>query len=106
MAKHILTAEDGKKGGKKSKRPPSILRVLNKHLTKHPEDIESIVTTMIQEAKTGTTADRKLLVEYLDGKVTDKVEMTGADGGALETVALDPKKYSSERKKMLKKDDV
>jgi hypothetical protein len=47
----------------------------------------------------------KLAMEYIDGKVTDKVEMTGADGGALETVALDPKKYASERRKMIKGDD-
>ena len=106
MGKHVLTAEDGRKGGKKSKRPPSIVKRLVKRLQDNPKIVDDIVNTIIMEAQTGTTADRKLLMEYLDGKPVDKVELTGADGGAVETVALDPKKYAKVRKDMLQEDDV
>ena len=93
------------KAGKNSKRPPSIIKRLNKYLLDHPKEVEEIVMSMITEAKTGTTADRKLLIEYLDGKAVDRLEVTGANGGAVETVSLDPKKYAVERKKMLKSDN-
>jgi len=95
-----------KSAGKKSKRPPSIIKRLSKKLQDNPKLVDQIVDAIITEAIDGTTADRKLAIEYLDGKVVDKVEMTGADGGAIETVKLDPKKYAKARRDMIKKDDV
>jgi len=106
MAKNKLTKEQMSKGGKNSKRPPSIIAQLTKRLQDNPSDLEEIVTALIEDAKTGSHSDKELLIKYLDGKPVDKIEMTGADGGPLETVKLDPKKYVKARKDMLKEDDV
>jgi hypothetical protein len=93
--------------GKKSKRPPSIATALKKLLQEDDKlTPELLAKACIKHALDGSPAHMKLAMEYIDGKVTDKVEMTGADGGAMEIVKLDPKKYAAEREKMMKKDDV
>ena len=53
--------------------------------------------------------DTKAIEIWLDrefGKSKQTTELTGADGGAIQTVSIDPKKYAEVRKKMLKEDDV
>ena len=79
--------ERAKAAGKKSKRQPSIANALRKLLSEDDKlTPELLAKACVKHALDGSPAHMKLAMEYLDGKVTDKVEMTGKDGEALNNV--------------------
>ena len=71
---------------KKSKRGVSLVTTLKRKLENNPDIADQLMQALIEHAVDGSPAHMKLAMEYLDGKVTDKVEMTGKDGEALKTV--------------------
>lgn len=65
-------------GGKKSKRGISLKRVLKEFLQKQADDNgslspENIIKAMTLHGMKGNSAMLKLMFEYIDGKVEDKV---------------------------------
>ena len=61
--------------GKKSKRGPSIVAALKKKLKESPDVEKTIMDALILHATDGSPAHMKMILEYIDGKVPDKVEM-------------------------------
>lgn len=75
MPRHVLTREDSIKGGKSSRRGPSLVNELKKQLEESPEIVGDLMSALIKHAKEGSPAHMKMALEYLDGKVPDKVEL-------------------------------
>ena len=72
--------------GKKSKRGVSIKHAIRRALLKGDKFTSDIIAdALLTHTTKGNAAMAKLIMEYIDGKVTDKMEMTGADGQPLKT---------------------
>ena len=67
-------------GGKKSKRGVSIKSALKRMFAEGRVSQDEFVDNLAEQAKQGNGAIAKLIVECIDGKVTDKLEITGAGG--------------------------
>ena len=65
---------------------PSLLVALRKRLEAHPEEVEQIVTTLVSMARSGDLKAIEIVGDRLDGKPTQRSEITGADGGPVVNV--------------------
>ena len=74
------TSAAGRKGGKNKKGFRSLKSVMREILHSGDIDIKAYVKSQMLQAMKGNSGMARLQWEYHDGKVTDKVEMTGADG--------------------------
>ena len=80
-----FTKETARLAGQKSKRPVSIKTALKRRLQNGTITPDDVADAIIKFSTKGNAAYGKLLIEYIDGKVTDKMEMTGPDGQPLKT---------------------
>ena len=60
---------------------PSLLTALKKHLEAHPEEVDQIVTTLVSMARAGDLKAIEIVGDRLDGKPTQRSEISGPDGG-------------------------
>ena len=70
---------------KKSRRGPSLVTKLKNYLRDNPDKEKALVEALVNNALDGNPAHMKMALEYVDGKVKDQMELTGKDGGPLET---------------------
>jgi hypothetical protein len=68
-------SKEASEAGKKSKRPPSIATAIKKLLAESKElTPEILAESCIKHALKGSPQHIKLIMEYIDGKVPDKLE--------------------------------
>jgi len=60
---------------------PSLLVALKKRLEAHPEEINAIVGELIGAARAGDLKAIEIVADRLDGKPTQRSEISGPDGG-------------------------
>ena len=70
------------KDGRPKSKP--FLEAIQKHIKEHPEDVEAVIRAAFQQSKRGSVAHLRELADRVDGPVTTKQEITGADGGPIE----------------------
>lgn len=70
--------------GKKSKRGVSIKSAMKRLIKSGKVDVDKYAQSLFDNAMKGNAGIAKLISEYLDGKVTEKTELTGRDGEPLE----------------------
>lgn len=107
-----FTSDTAREAGKKSKRLP-LNRAWQDKLEKLKEGgdgtiLDDIFQTLTIEAAAGNIQAVKELLDRTYGKAVQKQEISGKDGGAIETsnVILDKKDIVKARKQMIKEDDV
>jgi hypothetical protein len=76
--------EPGKSGnpGGRPKRKP-FLEAIEKHIADHPEDVAAAIRQAFAKAKSGELPHLRELADRIDGPVTQKQEITGANGEPL-----------------------
>jgi len=62
-------------GGKKSKRGPSIKSAMKRLIESGEIDVDEIAKGMFQQALEGNGAYAKLVMEYIDGKVVQPIDL-------------------------------
>ena len=70
------TREAGRKGGKNKKGHKSLVKVMNEILASGDIDIYTFVKSQMVSSMKGNSGMARILWEYREGKVTDKMEMT------------------------------
>ncbi len=60
---------------------PSLLVALRKRLEAHPEEVDQIVNTLVDMARAGDLKAIEIVGDRLDGKPTQRSEISGPDGG-------------------------
>lgn len=84
-----------KKGGKrngagrKSKAEEMQLPILMKEVISH-EDWKQLFASILHEAKGGSFAHQRLLLEYNFGKPHQRIELEESNGGGLKTIIITP----------------
>ncbi len=74
------TREAGRKGGHASKGKVSIKSALRRALDTGTVDVDLLAKSLLLHAQDGNAGIARLVTEYIDGKVKDQMELTGADG--------------------------
>ena len=74
--------QSGNPGGRPKRKP--FLEAIEKHIAEHPEDVVAAIDKVFAKAKSGELAHLRELADRVDGPVTTKQEITGADGGPVE----------------------
>ena len=62
---------------------PSLLAALKQRLAEHPEEVDAIIDQLISMAVGGELKAIEIVGDRLDGKPTQRSEITGADGGPM-----------------------
>ena len=79
-----FTSETARAAGKKSKRGPSIITRLKEYIKNNPSEEIELVEALLRHAKDGNGKFMEMAIQYLDGKVADKHEHSGPDGGPID----------------------
>jgi hypothetical protein len=76
----------GQPGNQNAKKNKMFYDRIQKHLIQNPHKLEKIVETLVQEAQNGEPWAVKEIMDRMDGKAVQATEISGADGGLLETL--------------------
>lgn len=71
----FVKGKSGNPGGK-AKGAWSLTRAVKAHVEAHPEDAQAIVAKVIEDAKNGDVAARKMLWDRIDGAVPQRVNVS------------------------------
>ena len=74
------------KGNDNAKKKKLFYDRIRKHLVQNPQKLEKIVTTLCQAAEDGEPWAVKEIMDRVDGKAVQSTEISGLDGGILETL--------------------
>jgi hypothetical protein len=78
----------GNPGGRPKRKP--FLEEIERWMAGHPEDVTAAIKRAFASAKLGDLATLRELMDRVDGPITTKQEITGADGGPVEhTIKFD-----------------
>jgi hypothetical protein len=75
-----FTSEQAREAGKKSKRGRSLKTLLREVCENGEIDEKKFIKSLYLNAMKGNSGIAKLIMEYREGKVVDKVEHSGPDG--------------------------
>ena len=83
MAKSRTSFKPGQSGNPngRPRTEVSITSQIKKYLEEHPDDIKDIIIKLIEKSKAGEKEHLKILLERVDGKVVERHEHGGPDGG-------------------------
>lgn len=80
--KGFMPGQSGNPGGRPKHKP--FLEEIERWIIEHPGDVTTAIKRAFANAKRGDLATLRELMDRIDGPVTSKQEITGADGGPIE----------------------
>lgn len=83
--KQLANAKFGVEGNKNSQVRGQFAAMLRRMTTQNPQKLENIALKLLQEAEDGNMVAIKEVFDRLDGRAVQATEISGPDGGPIET---------------------
>jgi Family of unknown function (DUF5681) len=81
--KGFMPGQSGNPGGKPRK--PASERLIRRLLANDEKELAEVIEALVAKAKGGDVPALKEVLDRAEGKVADKVESSGPDGGEIQT---------------------